>query len=82
MPKQKPYNADHELAGLVLMVEQLLALEEKLEQSSNNNAGLRHNINMQKRDLKIACAQYHHLNKQQVVKHRQQYTTQELNWSR
>lgn len=78
----KPYNAEHELAGMVLMVEQLLAMQDKLEALGNNAPGLKHNITMQKRDLKIAIAQYHQLNKQQTVKHKPHYSPQQLNWGR
>lgn len=78
----KPYNAEHELAGMVLMVEQLLAMQDKLDMLGGNAPGLKHNINMQRRDLKIACAQYHQLNKSQAYKHKPQYSSQQLNWGR
>lgn len=69
MPNPKPYNAEVELSGLVLMVEELLDLEDKLEGApSHNTSGLRRNINMKRRNLKSAIAQYKMLRKQKVTK--------------
>jgi ElaB/YqjD/DUF883 family membrane-anchored ribosome-binding protein len=66
MAKQKLYNAEQELNGLIQMLEHLFALEDKLENAGNSTSGIRHNIEMQKRDLKTAIAQLKLLQRQQI----------------
>lgn len=60
-------NANKELTGLIELVEELFRLEDKLEKASGTS-GLRHNIQMQKRIIKTAMAQYKMIEKQQQLK--------------